>query len=189
VASERQSQQLDRVHGVETHLCDGEEFHRRIEGAGFGVLRSRVGSVGEGLDQQEAVAGVRSWSLSATISARPTPRRRSRAWTASHEISGVCGYGRVMGKKPYTSPSISATSPGWVRTASAHSRIPSSSPSQSGQRRNDRVTGGGVAGVEWSDHGRTIPLPVSPRPPPIRRQGSTRTPQCGRRTLRARLTA
>ena len=37
-----------------------------------------------------------------------------------------------MVKKPLTSPSTSATSPGWVRTASAHSRTPSSRPNQSG---------------------------------------------------------
>src|SRR4029453_387263 len=38
------------------HLCDWDESHRLVEGARFGVLRTRVASVGEGLDQHESVA-------------------------------------------------------------------------------------------------------------------------------------
>ena len=38
------------------HLCDGDESHRKVEGACFSVLRPWVASVGQGPDQHESVA-------------------------------------------------------------------------------------------------------------------------------------
>ena len=81
-----------------------------------------------------------------------------------------------MVKKPLTSPSTSATSPGWVRTASAHSRIPSSSPNQSGSDATIASQAAPSLWVEWSDHGWTIPLRSSASPS-IRRQRTTKTRQ------------
>ena len=45
-------------------------------------------------------------------------------------------------------------------------------PEPVGQRRDDRITGGAVARVEWSDHGRTIP----PRPRLGAQRGRVRPP-------------
>src|SRR3990170_1733853 len=63
----------------------------------------------------------------------PVPLRRRSALTPIHVISAHPGSLRSYVQKPTTVPSSSATRPSWVRTASAQSRTPVSSPNHSGR--------------------------------------------------------
>ena len=113
--------------------------------------RSRSESVSTRRSRASPVTSATSRSTKAV----PTPRLRSSAWTAIHEICAIAGVGRAIVRKPTTRPSRSLTSPGWARTASAPSSDPLLHAEPLGKARDDRVAGLGVRrGVESADHRR-----------------------------------
>jgi hypothetical protein len=63
---ERQSQQLDRIHRIETHRCEVDESHSQ-EGAGLGVLRPWSIRSEKVLTSTSRSPRARSWSFSAGL--------------------------------------------------------------------------------------------------------------------------